>query len=204
VCAHLTFYFARLFVLQAQVDQQGLAAAKDAAMGAIRDPVTLFHQQRGLLTMPAIQALSQNTETQRLYGLLTIFQEEKLEDYHEFVKKNGLPDGLSAENCIRHLRILSLCSLATEHEEIPYTTVAQTLQLPSDKEVESWVIAAVSSGLLVAKMDQLEHKVMVERAVVRRFDMEQWKALQSRLNMWKQNVRGILEGLKQTQAAAPM
>jgi translation initiation factor 3 subunit M len=186
------------------VDQQGLTAAKDAAMGAIRDPVTLFYQQRGMLTMPAIQALSQNTETERLYGLLTIFQEEKLEGYHEFVKKHGLPKDLSAENCIRHLRILSLCSLAAEHEEIPYATVAQTLQLPSDKEVESWVIAAVSSGLLVAKMDQLEQKVMVERAVVRRFEMEQWKALQSRLEMWKQNVRGILEGLKQTQAAAAM
>ena len=99
------------------------------------------------------------------------------------------------------MRILSLCSLAAEHEEIPYNTVAQTLQLPSDKEVESWVIAAVSSGLLAAKMDQLQQKVMVERAVVRQFDMEQWKALQSRLNVWKQHVRDILEGLKQTQAA---
>jgi translation initiation factor 3 subunit M len=189
---------------QGQVDEQGLAAAKDAAMGAIRDPVTLFHQQRGMLTMPAIQALSSKTETKRLYGLLTIFQEEKLEDYHAFVKENGLSDELSSEDCIRHMRILSLCSLAAEHEEIPYTTVAQTLQLPSDKEVESWVIAAVSSGLLAAKMDQLQQKVMVERAVVRRFDMEQWKALQSRLNVWKQNVRDILEGLKQTQAAVAM
>jgi hypothetical protein len=58
---------------------------------------------------------------------LTIFQEEKLEGYHEFVKKHGLPNDLSAENCIRHLRILSPCSLAAEHEEIPYTTVVQTL-----------------------------------------------------------------------------
>jgi hypothetical protein len=102
--------------------------AKDAPMGAIRDPVTLFfYQQHGMLTMPAIQALYQNIETERLYGLLTIFQEEKLEGYHEFVKKHGLLNDLSAENCIHHLRILSPCSLAAEHEEIPYATVVQTL-----------------------------------------------------------------------------
>lgn len=139
---------------------------------------------------------------------MTIFQEGKLEDYNAFVKENGgesavlVPYGLSSDDCIRFIRILSLCSLAAEHEEIPYSTIAQTLQLPSEDDVESWVIAAVSSGLLVAKMDQLEQKVMVERAVVRKFDIEQWKALQSRLNLWKQNVSGILEGFKQTQAGA--
>ena len=42
------------------MDEQGLAAAKDAAIGAIRDPVTLFMQQRSMLTMPAIQALASN------------------------------------------------------------------------------------------------------------------------------------------------
>ena len=39
---------------------------------------------------------------------------------------------------------------------------------------------------------------MVERSVVRKFDMEQWKALQSRLHLWKQNVGGILEAYKQS------
>ena len=137
-----------------------------------------------------------------------MFQEGKLDDYIIYVKENGgesavlQPFGLSSEQCIHYMRILSLCSLAAEHEEIPYTTIAKTLELASVDEVESWVIAAVSSGLLVAKMDQLEQKVMVERAVVRKFDIEQWKALQSRLNLWKKNVSGILEAFKQTQAAA--
>ena len=106
--------------------------------------------------------------------------------------------GLSADDCSRHMRILSLCSLAAEHEEIPYSTVAETLQLTDAGDVEKWVIAAVSSGLLSAKMDQLQQKVMVERSVVRKFDMEQWKALQSRLHLWKQNVGGILEAYKQS------
>jgi len=153
-------------------------------------------------------ALFTHTDTKKLHGLLTIFQEGKLEDYNAFVKGNGgeaavlNPYGLSADDCFRYMRILSLCSLAAEHEEIPYSIVAKTLELPSEDDVESWVIAAVSSGLLVAKMDQLQQKVMVERAVVRKFDIEQWKALQSRLNLWKKNVGKILDGFKQTQAGA--
>lgn len=126
-----------------------------------------------------------------------------MDDYNAFLQANGgeekvlKPWGLSSDTCVRQMRTLSLCSLAAEHEEIPYSVVAKTLLLPSDDDVESWVIAAVSSGLLSAKMDQLQHKVIVERCVVRRFDSGQWKLLQSRLKAWKQNVGGVISGLKQ-------
>jgi translation initiation factor 3 subunit M len=96
------------------------------------------------------------------------------------------------------MRLLSLCSLAAEHEEIPYAAIVSTLKVQPE-EVESWVIQAVSSGLILAKMDQLQQVVMVERCVVRRFGIEEWKSLQARLHTWKKNVRGVLEGLKQSQ-----
>lgn len=184
----------------ADIDALGLEAARQAAIGAIRDPVSLFVQQRKILSLPAVQALE--TSDASLFALLKVIQEGKLEDYHSYIQSNGGDSvlaqwGLSSEDCSRHMRILSLCSLAAEHEEIPYTVVADTLQTDAG-DVEKWVISAVSSGLLLAKMDQLEQKVMVERSVVRKFDMEQWKALQSRLHLWKKNVGGILEAYKQS------
>lgn len=138
-----------------------------------------------------------------LFALLKVFQEGKLEDYQAFIKASGGESvlsnwGLSSDKCTRYIRILSLCSLAAEHEEIPYQVVADTLQT-KPVDVEKWVIAAVSSGLLSAKMDQLQQQVIVERCVVRKFDMDQWKALQSRLHLWKQNVGGILEAYRQSQ-----
>jgi len=189
----------------ADIDASGFEAAKQAAIGAIRDPVSLFVQQRKILSLPAIQALE--TSEAQLFALLKVFQEGKLEDYHSYIQSKGGDSvlaqwGLSAEDCSRHMRILSLCSLAAEHEEIPYAVVADTLQTDTG-DVEKWVIAAVSSGLLSAKMDQLQQKVMVERSVVRKFDMEQWKALQSRLHLWKQNVGGILEAYKQSMKQQP-
>mmetsp|Transcript_5014 Transcript_5014/g.11153 ORF Transcript_5014/g.11153 Transcript_5014/m.11153 type:complete len:408 (+) Transcript_5014:151-1374(+) len=185
---------------KSDVDAAGLEAAKQAAIGAIRDPVSLFVQQRKILSLPAVQALEKSDAP--LFELLKVFQEGKLEDYNSYIKSKGGDSILAqwkipAEDCSRHMRILSFCSLAADHEEIPYSVVAETLQTDAG-DVEKWVIAAVSSGLISAKMDQLEEKVMVERSAVRKFDMDQWKALQSRLHLWKQNVGGILEAYKQS------
>jgi translation initiation factor 3 subunit M len=96
------------------------------------------------------------------------------------------------------MRLLSLCSLATEHEEIPYEAIATTLKIDKTN-VESWVIDGVSSGLLTAKIDQLQAVVIVENCVVRRFGVEQWKILQHMLNLWKDNVKNVLESLKKSQ-----
>lgn len=151
------------------------------------------------MSLPPVTALK-STDGE-IYQLLEIFQQGKLEDFQSFQKSNPSAlsnNNISEEDAIRNMRLLSLCSLATEHEEIPYDAIAQTLQV-EQSEVENWVISAVSSGLLSAKMDQLQHVVMVERCVVRRFGIEQWKILQERLNVWKKNVRTVLDGLKQSQ-----
>ena len=188
------------------MDDAGLTAAKDAAIGAIRNPVLLFQQQRNILSRTAIQALA--AKDAELLRLLKIFQEGKLTDYEAFFAKKNETDilaqwGLDAKECQRFMRILSLISLAAEHEEIPYSVIAETLKIPDGTtEIEAWVIAAVNSGLLQAKMDQLAQKVMVERCVVRQFDIEQWKNLQTRLSLWKEHVGGMLETLKQTHSVA--
>ena len=49
----------------------------------------------------------------------------KLRDYQEFAK-GGLPAvlaGVDPDSCVSNMRLLSMCSLATEHDEIPYQTV---------------------------------------------------------------------------------
>lgn len=174
--------------------------ATKAAVEAVRDPVTLFAAQRGMLKLPAVKALQ--TKDEPLYDLLKIFQEGKLTDFRSFLSNH--PQTLSThdlteESCTRHMRVLSLCSLATDYgDEIPYAAVAQTLDVPPT-DVESWVIAAVASGLLTAKMDQLQQKVMVERCVVRQLGPAQWKAMQAKIHNWKKNVKSVLDGLQQQQ-----
>jgi PCI domain/eIF3 subunit M, C-terminal helix len=186
---------------------QAVEVAVEAAVGAVRDPVSLFVMQRNLLTYPAVQALQ--AKHPLLLGLLRVFQEGQLVDYNSFLQANGGADrvlknwALDAAACSRNMRVLSLCALAADRgEEIPYSLVAKALQLPSVSDVESSVIDAVSTGLLQAKMDQLQQKVIVETSVVRKFDTEQWKALQTRLRLWKQSVGSVLAALKESQLSA--
>ena len=49
--------------------------------------------------------------------------------------------GINHEECVANMRLLSLCSLATEHEEIPYSAISKTLQVDDD-DVEEWVLRA--------------------------------------------------------------
>mmetsp|Transcript_506 Transcript_506/g.796 ORF Transcript_506/g.796 Transcript_506/m.796 type:complete len:452 (-) Transcript_506:135-1490(-) len=186
------------------VDEEALVAAKKAAIGAINDPISLFNEQRCIMSLPPVIALENDPGTKPLFELLSIFQQGKLEDFQSFQTENAdtlTNHSISPTNATRYMRLLSLCSLATEHEEIPYDAIASTLQVDST-DVESWVIDAVSSGLLSAKMDQLEKVVLVERCVVRRFGIEQWKILQKRIDVWKKNVKDVLEGLKSSQIGA--
>lgn len=48
---------------KSEVDAAGLEYAKKAAIGAIQDPVSLFVQQRKILTLPAVEALGQSDGT---------------------------------------------------------------------------------------------------------------------------------------------
>lgn len=191
-----------------QQTRQHRAEAKEAAVqavvGAVRDPVSLFADQRGMLSLPPVALLKEDQDTATLHELLRVFQEARLSDFQRFAKQH--PDVLSAHGldeteCARHMRVLSLCSLAADHgDEIPYAAVAEALDVPEDGDVESWVIAAVASGLLEAKMDQLRKTVVVQRSVVRTFGPEQWRAVRARLDAWRRSVQAVLDGLADQQS----
>lgn len=183
-----------------KVDKLVLEYAEEASLGAIRDPITLFNEQRGMLGYEVIKKLQSTNKP--LYDLLNIFQVGTLEDYQTFLNKN--PNAFTAlnlvqEDCLRHIRLLTFLSLASQgYKEIPYKTVADKLQIPLD-DVESWVISAVSYNLVTAKMDQLEEVVMVEKYLVRSFGFgtQEWKELHMKLLEWKEHVKFVLDGLKE-------
>ncbi|KAL7530347.1 hypothetical protein ACHAXR_003438 [Thalassiosira sp. AJA248-18] len=198
--------FLETYKEESQLDDQATSYAQEAALHAIRDPINLFSTQRRILSLPAI--ISLQTSQPALYDLLKIFMEGKLQDYRDFTAmpdKNDSVFGtfkLDEKTCMKNMCLLSLVSLAGEHEEIPYSAIASTLNIPED-EVEQWVIRAVSSGLMEAKMDQLRKVVLVERCAVRQFGIKEWTALKVRLDKWKANVSGVLDALKQSGAVGP-
>ncbi|KAL3798453.1 hypothetical protein ACHAW5_007405 [Stephanodiscus triporus] len=190
--------------VQSKLDADAASYAREASVYAIRDPIHLFSTQRRILSLLAVSALK--TSEPALYDLLKIFMEGKLQDYRDFT---AMPDkvavfstfGLDEDICMENMSLLSLVSLAGEHEEIPYGAIAATLNVRED-EVERWVIRAVSSGLMDAKMDQLRRVVLVERCAVRQFGIREWTAMKIRLDKWKSNVKGVLDALKKSGVGA--
>ena len=60
-------------------------------------------------------------------------------------------------------------------------------------EVESWVMQAISAGLLMAKMNQLTSEVLVSFCTEREFCEKQWGSLQESLVDWRDSIRGLLQ-----------
>mmetsp|Transcript_29284 Transcript_29284/g.85419 ORF Transcript_29284/g.85419 Transcript_29284/m.85419 type:complete len:401 (-) Transcript_29284:43-1245(-) len=173
-----------------------------AVVAAIRDPIVCFMERQHILGMTAVAQLEADPSLGKLYALLKIFSQGKLRDFLAFAEANaGLLEqhGLVHSDCVGSMRLLSLCSLATEHEEIPYTEIAKDLDVPLE-EVEHWVVKTITAKLIDAKMDQLEQRVMISRCAHRMFESAQWSELKEKLDMWKTNLRGILETIQRTQA----
>lgn len=187
-------------------NQDALATAKPdaikAAVQAIKTPE--IHQCDDLLDIPAVKQLENEPTHSKLFELLKLFAIDKLDSFTAFHEKN--PEylqslGISHDDCVRKIRLLSLASLAVEQSEIPYSLIAQTLKINED-DVETWVILSIRTGLIEAKLDQLRSVVIINRATQRVFTIDQWKHLSSKLGAWKENVKSILSVIKTTQVNA--
>jgi translation initiation factor 3 subunit M len=65
------------------------------------------------------------------------------------------------------------------------------LQCPA-AEVESWVVRAITAGLVDARIDQEGRAVVVTRTTQRVFDAAAWKGLQTTLQQWRGTVNQLL------------
>ena len=72
---------------------------------------------------------------------------------------------------------------------------------PSD--VESWVVRAITRGLLDARVDQAAGSITVTRCLAREFGAPQWVALQGKLRAWRDSVATLLSTVEGGRAPAP-
>lgn len=139
-----------------------------------------------------------------LYELICIFVRDDLAVFTEFKAKNekllekyGI-DPAVAEN---KMRLLTFASLGIDSQDLTYDMIADALQISED-EVENWVIRAISSGLVDAKINQLKSSVAIYRSTQRQFTREEWQPLSERINIWKENIAELLTSLQETRQAS--
>lgn len=150
-----------------------------------------------LAQLAIVQQLQSHDEYGLLYTLLQIFARQMYEDYmsfsaqpasKSFMEKHDISD----EACARKMRLLSLVSLGQSHKELTYADIAAGLHITTD-QVELWVMEAITSGLIAAKIDQVRELVIVTVCIEREFGDRQWERLKNSLGEWGKSVESLLQ-----------
>lgn len=187
------------------VENPPLEKIETEAVLATKEFVTnadLFHCD--LLDLKCIQKVKDSPKVSGTFKLLGIFLTGRLSDYLTAYKADPklVEDlGLSHEDCVSKMRLMSLAALGNEGEsgEIPYSLVKDALQIDIS-EVETWVVKAIGLKLLEAKMDQLREVVVISRCSNRVFEAAQWEELRSKLEGWKGSVGNVCKVVGQLRA----
>ncbi|MGH0133240.1 UNVERIFIED_CONTAM: hypothetical protein FKN15_005617 [Acipenser sinensis] len=136
-------------------------------------------------------------EGELIHDLLTIFVSAKLAAYVKFYQNNkDFIDslGLSHEQNMAKMRLLTFMGMAVEFKEISFDTIQQELQIGAD-DVEAFVIDAVRTKMVYCKIDQTQRKVVISHSTHRTFGKQQWQQLYDSLNSWKQNLSTVKTSL---------
>lgn len=98
------------------------------------------------------------------------------------------------------MRTLSLCSRVPG--PVPLEELKEPLAARSIEDVENFVIDAVSTGIIDAKIDHSKSSVDISRVSYRCLDANTWKDMDERLAMWRDSINNVLA--VHDQHAAPL
>ncbi|KAI9759428.1 MAG: hypothetical protein M4579_002342 [Chaenotheca gracillima] len=151
-----------------------------------------------LTSTDSIQALRKSSPI--AFELLEIFNAKQLDDYDDFTSEhNDFLESQELDDAVlrRKMRLLTLASLAasTPSRSLPYASIARALQVPGD-DVEMWVIDVIRAGLVEGRLSQLEKTFLVHRSTYRVFGEKQWREVATRLDTWKESLKGVLAVVK--------
>lgn len=178
-------------------------AVEDATIDVIVQAVRLpkLYRFDTLLELDAVLRFeSQQGDQKLLFELINIFVRDDLAVFTEFRAQNEALlvkykiDAAVAED---KMRLLTFASLGIDSPDLTYEMIASALQISED-QVEGWVIRAISSGLVDAKINQLKSSVAIYRSTQRMFTREEWQPLSERINIWKENIGELLSSLRET------
>jgi len=159
---------------------------------ALKDPNTFLFDH--LLALKPVRFL----EGELIHDLLTIFVSAKLVAYVKFYEncKDFIDSlGLSHEQNMAKMRLLTFMGMAVEFKEISFDTMQQELQIGAE-DVEAFVIDAVRTKMVYCKIDQTQRKVVVSHSTHRTFGKQQWQQLFDSLSSWKGNLATVKTSLQ--------
>lgn len=148
-----------------------------------------------LLVLQPVKALEQSSPAH--YQILNILSSGSFADLKSFNEANESfysTNFVSSATLNHKARVLTVAALSArqDNRKVRYSDVASALEL-EDKDVETWIIEAIKSGLVEGKLSQPSATFLVHRATYRTFEHEQWEEISAKLLSWRESLQGILE-----------
>lgn len=166
-------------------------------IAALDDPNTFLLDP--LLALKPVRFL----EGELIHDLLSVFVSENLSSYVKFYREHKefvQSLGLSHEQNMKKMRLLTFMQLAESHPEMSFEMVQQELQIEPN-QVEPFIIEVLKTKLVRARMDQAAKKVYTSSTMHRTFERAQWQQLRDLLHAWKANLSAVHDGMKTVTAA---
>eukprot|EP01088_Endostelium_zonatum_P003627 TRINITY_DN14816_c0_g1_i1.p1 TRINITY_DN14816_c0_g1~~TRINITY_DN14816_c0_g1_i1.p1 ORF type:complete len:467 (-),score=129.64 TRINITY_DN14816_c0_g1_i1:47-1447(-) len=160
-----------------------------------------------LREIPVVQHLASQSGDQEIAQTLTLLSSGSLKD----IKSEGVQRFIESNRIDRtklqhKLQLLELTRLGQAGREVSYEEVRDRLELGSEAGwediVESWIVTAISAGIIEARLDQLRRVVIVDRVAQREFGKEQWEQIGSKLTTWRKTVGDLLAMIESRRTAA--
>eukprot|EP01124_Arcella_intermedia_P017408 TRINITY_DN24171_c0_g1_i1.p1 TRINITY_DN24171_c0_g1~~TRINITY_DN24171_c0_g1_i1.p1 ORF type:complete len:388 (-),score=100.35 TRINITY_DN24171_c0_g1_i1:85-1248(-) len=144
-----------------------------------------------LLETAVVKSLKNTTEL----ALLEIVSDKQYNDYVAFYKKNAKAVdalGLNNNDLQNKMRLLTLTSLASSKSVITFDEVTKLLSIPP-AEVEMFVVEAITSDFISARIDQVAKTIIVRHADARAFNKAEWVKLDAKIEKWAGNIQNLLK-----------
>jgi len=110
--------------------------------------------------------------------------------HKEFLHKMNLDHN----QLMKKMRILTLISVAEKSTEVAFSQIQKELQLESN-EVEKFIIDALKTKLLQARIDQANKKLIVQSVVKRALSTQHWTHIRDILTSWKSSLHHIKDNM---------
>lgn len=188
-----------------EVSEQVLSLAKRAILEAVSIREVLNFES--LLQSLPVQCLA----GQPIYEFAELFLTQDVSKYLTFISahKELIQDPSFDQDVSLHkIRLLTVASLGAENlgASISYDTIAEALKLDNssgeiESQVELFVIDVIRTGLVEAKLNQLDGNVVITRSTHRSFDKAQWAKLLSEFSSWKESLELVAKTVENSIAS---
>ena len=69
------------------------------------------------------------------------------------------------------------------------------------EEIEFWAIEAIQNKIIDAKIDQQNEMIVIKSHMLREIKLQEWKAIQEKIRMWKERFTRVKTIMEATQTA---